>query len=69
MAKGKYKYRYCNFPGCNLKNNRGKDTKEVSIHTLPKNATKETVEKWAKVFPELKDSQSESTKIRYAKSN
>ena len=67
MAKGmKGSYRIkCNFPGCKIKKNTI-NAKAYSIHTLPKNASKETVAKWAKVVPNVLDENGEIAKnFRY----
>ena len=67
MAKGmKGSYRIkCNFPGCKIKKNTI-NAKAYSIHTLPKNASKETVAKWAKVVPNVLDENGEIVKnFRY----
>ncbi len=64
MAKGtKGSYRIkCNFPGCKIKKNTV-NAKAYSIHTLPKNASKETVAKWAKVVPNVVDEDGEIAKV------
>ena len=69
MAKGSSKNTYrvkCSFPDCKIKKNS--NVKGLSIHTLPKNASKETVAKWAKVVPNVVDKDGDMAKagtVRY----